>query len=424
MEYKTINCSSYNLHLIKTDRFKTIHLEIIFRSKADKEKLQKRTLLADILTYSSKKYPSRKDIVIKSEDLYNIMLYGNTSKTGDIINTIFVSDFIDPNFINESDYYENSLGFLFEVLMHPLVNNKEFDLKTFSLAKDRLKIDIESVNENPVRKSIKYTLKNAFPNNPISYPIIGELDTLDDITTSNLYDEYIDMINNDICDIFMIGNIDEYKTEKIINKYFKLKTIKTNELGLYIPIDKRRKAYLASSEDEFMQASLNLIYNVGNLDEYNKHIVFNVFNYILGNGGMRSKLYQNVREKNSLCYSISSMYMKYYGALLIQVSLENENVNKAISLIKKSIKDIIRGDISDDELIDAKINMMNALEMLQDNNISILNNYVFQVLYNLPSIEKRKQLIKNVTKEDIINIAKKLQLNTIYCLKGGAHEEN
>ena len=139
MEYIDYNCGPYNLHLIKTDRFKTVHMEVIFRSNVTKEKAQKRTILCDLLTDCSKKYPTKKDIVIKSEELYKTVAYGSTSKTGNILSTIFVSEFLAPKYITDKKYYENVLDFIFGLITKPNVTNKEFDL-TLTLTPSGTKI--------------------------------------------------------------------------------------------------------------------------------------------------------------------------------------------------------------------------------------------------------------------------------------------
>ena len=86
------------------------------------------------------------------------------------------------------------------------------------------------------------------------------------------------------------------------------------------------------------------------------------------------------------------------------------------------LKDMINGDFSDDELNDAKLNLVMSLDLAQDNNVSILNNYVFNIFDNLPDLDKRKELINKVTREDVIDVAKKLKLNTIYVLEGKGEE--
>ena len=80
MEYKITNCNSYNIHTIKTDKFKTIRMEIIFSKEVEKEKMPIFTFLADILSDSCKKYPHRKDIAIKLEELYKTSFYSISIK--------------------------------------------------------------------------------------------------------------------------------------------------------------------------------------------------------------------------------------------------------------------------------------------------------------------------------------------------------
>ena len=160
------------------------------------------------------------------------------------------------------------------------------------------------------------------------------------------------------------------------------------------------------------------IFNLKKLTEIEKNITFNVFNYLYGSGGLTSKLYQSIREKNSLCYAISSMYLKYDKLLLVHISLEQANVKKATSLVKKELKNMQVGNFTEEELKDAINNMIVSLDMAQDNNVSIINNYVFHVFDNLPMPEERVEMFKNIKKEDVINVAKKVKLNTVFTLEG------
>lgn len=103
---------------------------------------------------------------------------------------------------------------------------------------------------------------------------------------------------------------------------------------------------------------------------------------------------------------------------MVQIHLINDNVKKAISLVKKELKKMQNGEFSDMELNDAINNMIISLDMSLDNNVAILNNYVFNIYDNLPLIEKRKEYFKEINKNDIINVSKKIKLNTIFTLEG------
>lgn len=422
MIYKTYKCNSFNVHTIKTDKFKTAHMEIMFRKPVVKEELCAYTFLMDMLSESSEKYPLRRDLIVRFEELYKTSAYAITVKTGNVLNCNMILDFINPGFIEDKNYLEDIIKLPFELLLKPNVVNEEFDLKQFNIVKERIIRDINSIKDN----AFKYSVRNAFnsmnPDSPTSYSVLGSLEDVDKITPSSLYKTYKSLFKECVCDIFVIGNLDMDGVVSLIKKYFHHRYINTATLDLLVDNSVRKKEIVQNDKSDNIQANMVMIYNVGNLSDEARHVTFQVFNYIFGNGGLTSKLYKQIREENSLCYSISSLYMKYDKLLVIHVSLEDKNVKKASSLVKKCLKDMINGDFSDDELNDAKLNLVMSLDLAQDNNVSILNNYVFNIFDNLPDLDKRKELINKVTREDVIDVAKKLKLNTIYVLEGKGEE--
>ena len=418
MKYKTYNCNSFDVHTIKTDKFKTSHVEVIFRDIANKEEMGAYSFLADMLSQSSKTYPRKKDLITRFEELYKIIVYATTLRVGNVLDFHVSLDFINPNYINDKSYVEEVIKTLFDIIENPNVTNDEFDLKTFNIVKERLKREINSLKENPMKQSIKEAFKAMNTNTPTSYELLGTLESLEKITPSSLYKAYRNLRKNFKVDIFLIGNLEMDDTVSLIKKYFKNRYIIENKLDLMVDNKEIKKPVVKSITSDNVQANLVMIFNLKNLTEIEKNITFNVFNYLYGNGGLTSKLYQSIREKNSLCYAISSMYLKYDKLLLVHISLEQANVKKATSLVKKELKNMQAGNFTEEELKDAINNMIISLDMAQDNTVSIINNYVFHEFDNLPMPEERIEMFKNIKKEDVINVAKKVKLNTIFTLEG------
>lgn len=418
MVYKTYKCNSYNIHTIKTDRFKTVHMEIIFRKNIVKEELVNYAFLVDMLMESSKNYPKRKDVITKLEELYKLVVYGTTVKTGNVLNSNFMADFIDPKFIDEEDYLENVIKFIFEMLMNPNATNEEFDLKEFNFVKERLKREIKSIDENPFKSSMRKAIEAMDKSSVTAFPLMGSVEELDDITPSSLYKYYKKLFKDNTCDIFIIGNVDSDNIVSLIQKYFKHRYINTNKLLLRVDNKEKKKVTTKEDVSENLQANLVMIYNIGELPEVERHVTMQVFNYIFGSGGLTSKLYKRIREENSLCYNISTLYLKYDELLVIHISLDTANVKRAVSMVKKCLKEMQTGDFLDSDLEDAKKSISLALDLTSDNNSSLLNNYVFHEFDNLPLIDERKKSLAKLTKEDVVNVSKKLKLNTIYVLKG------
>ena len=418
MVYKTYKCNSYNIHTIKTDRFKTVHMEIIFRKNIVKEELVNYAFLVDMLMESSKNYPKRKDVITKLEELYKLVVYGTTVKTGNVLNSNFMADFIDPKFIDEEDYLENVIKFIFEMLMTPNATNEEFDLKEFNFVKERLKREIKSIDDNPFKSSMRKAMNAMDKSSVTAFPLMGSVEELDDITPSSLYKYYKKLFKDNTCDIFIIGNVDCDNIVSLIQKYFKHRYINTNKLVLRVDNKEKKKVTTKEDVSDNLQANLVMIYNIGELPEVERHVTMQVFNYIFGSGGLTSKLYKRIREENSLCYNISTLYLKYDELIAIHISLDTANVKKAVSMVKKCLKEMQTGNFLDSDLEDAKKSISLALDLTNDNNSSLLNNYVFHEFDNLPLIDERKKSLAKLTKEDVVNVSKKLKLNTIYVLKG------
>lgn len=423
MEYKKIDCNSFNIHTIKTDKFKTVHLEVVFRDQAVKEDLPKYTLLSDIITDCSLKYPTRKEMAIRKEELYKLVFYGINSKVGNQSILSFVTEFIDPKYVNDKNYLNNVLEFIFGCLNKPLIKNGEFNNKMFNNIKKHLLIDIESINESFERKSLINAIKTMAPDTLTSCRTLGTKEEVEEITSKDLYDAYQMIMNHFICDIFIIGDItDEYA--KLIKEKFKNRVIKEKKIDLIVKNKTRKKPLQVVEKDKTMQSNLVMIYNVNIKLNKENNLKFQVFNNVLCNGGLMSILYQKIREENALCYSIKNLYMKYDGVLAIYLSTDKENVKKVISIIDKTVKDIAKGKLVTEELLQiVKENIKMIMESALDSNVSILNSYVFREIDGSPLFEEKIKMLKDITLQDVIDCAKEMKLNTIYELRPGEENE-
>ena len=378
MEYKKFEYPSFNLYTVKTNRFKTCQMEIIFKDEASRESAMLKTFLADLMTDCSERYASRKEVARTLEELYQASFYGLTNKTGNLMMTSFVLNFLNPKYVKDKDYLEKVLELPLEMILHPAIKAGDFDIKNFNIVKNRLHDEILSVGENINRVSLKKALEKLDYHSPSSYGILGTIKELDDISPKKLADAYQDLIQSS-CDIFIIGDLD--------------------------------------MDMEFLETNLVQIYSLENLTDKEKITTFHFYNYLLGGGGLNTKLYQLLREKNSLCYGVKSMYLNYDNLLLIQTSIQKSDVKKAQRLIKQAFLEMKKGEFKEEELQNAKESFIFSLNLSLDNPGGILNNYIFHILDDLPLIEDRIQMIREVTKEDIVAVANKIKPNISFVLE-------
>ncbi len=417
MEYKVYDCGSYRVHTIKTDKFKNCSMEIMFRNKLVKTEITENNMLVDMLMHSSKKYPKRRDVAIELENLYSSFIRGCVTRLGNSVMLSFVTDFLNPKYCEEG-YLEDILSMPFEMILNPNIENEEFDRRSFNIIKNRIKSDIESLKENATRYAFRRSLTHMDNMSPSSYYMVGYMDDLDNITPSSLVKTYNRVLNNYVCDIYVIGNLDMEQVVSIIRDKFSINTVKNSDIQLYVDNNVRKKAQEICEVGSYEQDSFVMIYNLDNLSQREKNFVIHLYNIILGSGGLTSKLYKYLREENSLCYVVSSMYQKYDGLLMIYSGIDKKDKKKCIKLVNKALNEMAIGDFTEEELDNAKKSVISSIKMSEDTNGGIINNYLFNDLDGLPLYDERVKEFKTITKQEIMEVAKKIKLNTIYLLSG------
>lgn len=418
MKYKKYEFDTFNLYTIKTDKFKNCHMEITFYDNAKKEELGIRNFLVDMLCHSSKNYPKRKDIVIKLEELYQSFFYGVSSKVGNMTMSTFSYDFLNPCFVNDKNYLENVLKFPFEIIENPNVTDDAFDERSFNIIKKRILSDIESIKENPTNYAFRRALLNMDENSITAASVLGTKEELEDITPEKLYEYYQKFYNNSLCNIYIVGNLDMDEVAKIIKNAFHNNCIKNHQIIPFVDNKKRRKELIVKEDSNFGQANLIMGFNLGDLTKEEQNYTLSLFDEILCRGGLNSKIYKSLREDNQLCYSVSSISSKYDNLYYVYVTLDEKNVDLAIKLIKKAIKEMAKGNISDEEFDCSQKQLLNSLKVVLDNQASLINNYTFNTIVGTPLFCELKEYYKNVTKDSLASLGKKLKLNFIYVLKG------
>ena len=422
MIYKEYKKDTYNIYTIKTDKFKTCHMEIVFRNNIVKEEITKRSIITEMLVENSNIYKTRRELVIELENLYNSYFYGVTNRIGNNILTSFCFDFINPKFVNEN--IEEFIKFPIDCIMNPNVKNNEFDITTFEYIKERVKKDIESIIEDPKKYSIDKLLNSMCPNTSSGININGYINDINLITPSNLYDYYINMLNHDYIDIYIIGDLDMDKVSKIIFDNLKINVLKNHSLEHEVKNTISKKVNKLYNNANYSQENICIGLNIDNMTLYERNYVAQIYNMILGGGSLETKLYNRLRNENSLCYNCVSLYQKFDNLILLHTAINASNEELAIKLMKKALLDMRNGNITDEEIENAKQLITTTLNMSLDNPGRIIDNYIFKNYYGLDEIEERIKLYNGVTKEEIINFAKKIKMNTILCVRDGENEKD
>ena len=153
------------------------------------------------------------------------------------------------------------------------------------------------------------------------------------------------------------------------------------------------------------------------IDDDNLRYDVMIYNSLFG-GSANSKLFQNVREKASLAYTASSSYYRFKNNIFINCGIEIPNYEKALEIIKQQIEDMKKGDFTDEEVENAKKGIIASIKTIDDEQDTEITYFFSQELSQIKcDIEQYINRIAVVNKENVIEIANKVSINTIYFLK-------
>ena len=422
MNIETHNMGAYNLHFIKTDKFKTISIDINFYRKIKEDEVTKRNLLKMILLDSNNDYKTERELIIESEKLYDIKISSSISRIGEFSDLSFQTKFLNEKF-TEEDMNKESIIFFLNLIFNPYIKDNRFI--NIDKQKNKLLQEIISVKDNKVKYSI-LKLMEKMKDKPYSYNPYGTTEELDEITGKDLYDYYKKVLNEDQIDIFVLGDFSSQKMKDIFKEYFKVTTFKKENKNLLVKELVPRKRIVKYHEyDKVSQSQLVLLCSLNNLTDFERKYTIKLYSEILG-GSSNSILFSKVREEKSYCYYINSGVKAYDNILIINSGIEKKNVEPAIKLIRKCLKDINNGKISDDILESSKNTIISSIKTSSDTPNGIINTALSRVLVSSDSTIDRIKNFSKITKEDIIKVSKKVNLHTILTLenKEDDHEED
>ena len=416
MEYKKIIKNNITYHLINTDRFKTITVTLFFTKDFNKNDIVYGNYLTNNLVYSTKKYNTKNKIVEHGEDLYGAKISSSFGINGKCETISFTLDFINPKYTEEK-YMDLSLDFLKELLLNPNVNNKEFNKDFFEIIKSDGIASVKNIKDNPnLFASIEYA-KIMYKGTPTSYSSIPTLEDIESVTPRKLYDFYESLFDGTYrLDICVLGEVDNEIIDKIHNMFGH---IKSNNKKYKFKIESKFDLKVTEKIDslDFNQSKLYIGYKLDPMSFHEFNHVLRVYNTILGTMN-DSILFNVVREANSLCYSIGSYVTRYNPSLTIYAGINKKNYDKTIELIKECVESMSDKKVLE-RLFDSAKKMINTyINNYYDDSISQINHYFNSEFENLEDVEIAREKINEVTIDEIIEINKKIHLNTIYMLKG------
>lgn len=422
MEYKENEIKQgIKLHTINTNKFKTNLIAVFLTTELNRENVTKNALISSVLRRGSKNMQSQEEISKQMESMYGASFDCGLDKTGDNQVLKFYIEAINDNFLPQKgeDMLKTAIQNLLEIVFDPYIENGSFKQQYVEQEKNNIKQKIEGKIDNKARYALDRCIEEMYPNSPFGLYKFGYIEDLEGINGKDLYSYYKDLINSCKVDIFVSGSINE-ETSKIVEENENIKKLQGRIPKYKIPtIEKKEnqeKENIVTESMEVTQGKLILGLDV-DIDEEELRYDTLIYNSILG-GTANSKMFQNVREKAHLAYVASSSYLRHKNNIFINCGIEIANYEKALELIKKQIEDMKNGEFTQEDIANAKKGIVATIKTIDDEQDTGINYYFGQELTQAKvSLDEYMSKIDRVGKEDIIGIANRVSVNTVYFLR-------
>ena len=409
------------LHLVKTNKFKTNLVSVFLTTPLNKDTVTKNALIPAVLRRGNSKLQTQVEIGKALEEMYGASFDCGIDKIGDNHVIKFYLESINNRYIPEDeDNLEKALNLILDIVFNPLIEKGSFKKEYIENEKNNLQQIIEGRKDSKAKYVLERCIEEMYKEEPYSLYKYGNIKDLKDINEENLFKQYLDLINTCKIDIYISGDIDKNIKEKIINNknITKLEARKPDYVVNNINTRKKQEQNEKYKEEKMNITQGKLVLGLDILKE-NKDDIYKapIYNGILG-GTPNSKMFQNVREKNSLAYTAISSYLKQKANIFIKCGIEIENYEKAVKLIKEQIEDMKKGKFTDDDILQAKTNIISAIKLLPEEQDTEVVYYFSQELsgYEM-EFEEYINKINDITRQDIVDLANRIQVNTIYFLR-------
>lgn len=405
------------LHVRQTSQFKTVNFSVKFRTKLTVEAAAHRTVLSNVLQHSSEKFPTNAAYRSFLDDLFGTVLYFDTTKRRDEHTLLLNMECVNDQYLAHGNVLKEVLNLMHGAIFAPNFKDGQFVPSIVEREKKIVQTRIESIFDDKARYAQQRITQILRPNSAASISANGTVEAVKAITVESLTAAYKNMINHDAIDIYVVGDVD---VEEMTSQLQAALPFTDRDVTTERTTHQEQKATedYTKEQHDMKQGKLHIGYSTPVRFGDKDFPKMQIFNGIFG-GYAHSKLFMNVRERESLAYYAGSSYSAQYGLLFVSSGIEPANEKKAIEVIDEQLTAIQQGEISDLELTQTKAMLSNQLKEALDSARGQIEIYDQYKDLNEPfTIETWTKRWQDVTKDDVQQMAQQVEREAIYFLCG------
>jgi len=299
------------------------------------------------------------------------------------------------------------LQFLIDLFSDIFINSL-FAEKDLELEKSVVLQEISMMEDTPDEYIHVLSDQTFWRGDPLGRPILGTKETVSKITRKDILDYVSRFYSPKRVVIAAAGNVDHDLLVDYFRSFLEPLPVENNvSLARPTPLI---TPTVSSYPKELEQVHLCLGAQASSLSG-EKRFAEAIFNTILG-GNMSSRLFQEIREKRGLAYSVYSYISAFIdtGLLRIYVAIDKKEINRVVKLIGMLIKGIQNGDLPEDDIARAKECLIGGILLGAENMGNLMmrlakNEFIFERYISYEEVIKE---LKKVTLNEVIDVSKRV----------------
>ncbi len=400
---------------ITDKRYKKNLISVAFSTQLSEETATENVIVPLLLTKCNSKLPSYKAFNNKMSRLYASGIGGTTGRQYDLQTISFGAYYLDDVYALAGEKMtELMTDILIDCLTSPVTENGVFTAKFIELEKKTAIDNIETAINDKRSYAIERAMKTICKGEPASVCSYGTVEKAKLITPESAYKAYRRMLETMPCEIICTGCSDfDGVAEKFAAAFEKAgrHDIENTTIALS-PVKTQTEE--VTERLTVNQSKLVLGFKSHSDDDAALVLLQKIFG-----GTTSSKLFQNVREKMSLCYYCSAARNDLKGIMLVNSGVENENIEKTKEAVIDQLEEIKNGSFTDEDINFAEMAIKNDLKSVADSAGNVSNWYFDCIRKNdIVTPEEKLERYLGVSKERIIAAAKSMVLDSVYVLTG------
>lgn len=403
----------YNSIINKRQKTNTIIIHLI--TKLEAETASKNAIIPYLLASSSKTYPTITSLNKKLSELYGSALRGAVSKMGDSQTLSLNAGCINNRYTFDGENItEELVKLMADALINPNIEDNGFSRKDFELKKQELIDDINAEINEKRSYAFKRANLNIFKGEPASLSVKGDKKYAEELTAEVCYEQYKELLKTAQIEVLFVGAEESPSCKKILMNTFNNieRAFSGNNTSTKSKL--KKEVCRVIENHDVAQSKMVMAFKT----DYDDVVAMKLMNAIYGATPI-SKLFDNVREKLSLCYYCSSGINDKKGVVYVDSGVEHINTEKAEAEILNQLNLMCNGEFTDEDIDNARKALINSWKGVGDSARSIADWYYNQAYLGTScSPEDQIEKLMNVSREDIVNAAKSLKLDTVYILSG------